>query len=351
GLSYNQLTGSLPAWLGNLPHLQVLYTDGTNLTCPANTRSCSQTHYALLPNTSFCQYCASFCFACRQSTGPTSSNRSSNSNSSSSSNNSSSSRSSSSNSSSSSGSDSSSPAASGGGGGVPVGAIVGIAVAAVVVLLLLLAAVLLCFRQQTKRNLKGMGTSLAASHCTEFSLDEIQQMADKNHPNIVRLLGFAVGGDVRSKIEQVLIYEFVPNGDLDSFAVLMLVVVTGRPPLSEDAGDTKQIMPWASECLSSGDIGSLKHPTMDAPGDVLLRLTELAVSCTVERTASRPTMAHIADELQAVREEVAGKDELSAAVKVDEQVQEMKDAFGGVDLEAQLQLIGEDGSFITQHPV
>ncbi|CAI5952194.1 unnamed protein product, partial [Closterium sp. NIES-64] len=315
GLSYNQLTGSLPAWLGNLPHLQVLYTDGTNLTCPANTRSCSQTHYALLPNTSFCQYCASFCFACRQSTGPTSSNRSSNSNSSSSSNNSSSSRSSSSNSSSSSGSDSSSPAASGGGGGVPVGAIVGIAVAAVVVLLLLLAAVLLCFRQQTKRNLKGMGTSLAASHCTEFSLDEVLKATN------------------------------------DCFAVLMLVVVTGRPPLSEDAGDTKQIMPWASECLSSGDIGSLKHPTMDAPGDVLLRLTELAVSCTVERTASRPTMAHIADELQAVREEVAGKDELSAAVKVDEQVQEMKDAFGGVDLEAQLQLIGEDGSFITQHPV
>ncbi|CAI5986683.1 unnamed protein product, partial [Closterium sp. NIES-64] len=42
----------------------------------------------------------------------------------------------------------------------------------------------------------------------------VMQMADKNHPNIVRLLGFAVGGDVRSKIEQVLIYEFVPNGDL-----------------------------------------------------------------------------------------------------------------------------------------
>ncbi|CAI5967768.1 unnamed protein product [Closterium sp. NIES-65] len=131
----------------------------------------------------------------------------------------------------------------------------------------------------------------------------------------------------------------------------MLVVVTGRPPLSEDAGDTKQIMPWASECLSSGDVESLKHPTMDAPGDVLLRVAELAVSCTVERTASRPSMAHIAKELQAVRE-VAGKKEFSAAVKVDAQVQEMKDAFAGVgSLEAQLQMIGDDGSFITQHPV
>ncbi|CAI7758069.1 unnamed protein product [Closterium sp. NIES-54] len=253
-------------------------------------------------------------------------------------------------------------------------------------------------------------------------------MADKNHPNIVRLLGFVVGGDMRTRPEQILIYEFVPNGDLDnwigpkapaplslkqrldiligiargfeylhsfgivhrdikpanilitddmqakiadfgllrmgegttvgttrimgtpgyvdpvylrtskattasdvySFAVLMLVVLTGRPPLSEDAGDTKQIMLWASKCLSSGDLGSLKHPTMDAPGDAVLRLTELAVSCTVERTASRPSMAHIANELQAAREEVVGKDELSAAVKVDAQVQKMKDSFASM---------------------
>ncbi|CAI7804912.1 unnamed protein product [Closterium sp. NIES-54] len=39
-------------------------------------------------------------------------------------------------------------------------------------------------------------------------------MADKNHPNIVRLLGFAIGGDLRSRPEQILIYEYVPNGDL-----------------------------------------------------------------------------------------------------------------------------------------
>ncbi|CAI5952055.1 unnamed protein product [Closterium sp. NIES-65] len=46
---------------------------------------------------------------------------------------------------------------------------------------------------------------------------QIQQMADKNHPNIVRLLGFAVGGDMRTRPEQVLIYEFVPNGDLEKW--------------------------------------------------------------------------------------------------------------------------------------
>ncbi|CAI7862132.1 unnamed protein product, partial [Closterium sp. NIES-54] len=46
---------------------------------------------------------------------------------------------------------------------------------------------------------------------------EVQQMGDKNHPNIVRLLGFAIGGDMRTRPEQILIYEFVSNGDLDQF--------------------------------------------------------------------------------------------------------------------------------------
>ncbi|CAI7917335.1 unnamed protein product, partial [Closterium sp. NIES-54] len=135
------------------------------------------------------------------------------------------------------------------------------------------------------------------------------------------------------------------------FGVLMLVVLTGRSSFSEDAGETKHIV--VSECLSSGGSESLKHPTMDAPpGDVVLCLAELAVSCTVERTASRPSMAHIATQLQAVREEVVGKEESGAAIKVDAQVQEMKDAVAGEDsLEAQLQMIADRGSFIFLHPV
>ncbi|CAI5956910.1 unnamed protein product [Closterium sp. NIES-65] len=101
-----------------------------------------------------------------------------------------------------------------------------------------------------------------------------------------------------------------------------------------------------------GGSESLKHPTMDAPGDVVQYLAELAVSCTVERTASRPSMAHIVTQLQAVREEVAGKEESGAAIKVDAQVQEMKDSVAGEDsLEAQLQMIADRGSFITEHPV
>ncbi|CAI5979254.1 unnamed protein product [Closterium sp. NIES-64] len=68
--------------------------------------------------------------------------------------------------------------------------------------------------------------------------------------------------------------------------------------------------------MTSGGSDSLKHPTIDTTlWDVVLRLDELAVSCTVERTASRPSIAHIANRLQAVREEVAGKEESGDAIK------------------------------------
>ncbi|CAI7862136.1 unnamed protein product [Closterium sp. NIES-54] len=63
---------------------------------------------------------------------------------------------------------------------------------------------------------------------------------------------------------------------------------------------------------------------MDAPDDAVLRLAQLALRCTVQRTASRPSMEDIANELQEIRDEVVGKEELSAAIKVDEQAKEMR---------------------------
>ncbi|CAI5487523.1 unnamed protein product, partial [Closterium sp. Naga37s-1] len=44
---------------------------------------------------------------------------------------------------------------------------------------------------------------------------EVNEMATKHHPNLVRLLGFCIDGDAASEnIEQIGIYEFMINGDL-----------------------------------------------------------------------------------------------------------------------------------------
>ncbi|CAI5996441.1 unnamed protein product [Closterium sp. NIES-65] len=306
------LSGTLPSSLGSFTSLDSLNRSGSGLTCPADHTSCGPSQSL---NSSFCQTCASFCQTC----GTPASEK---------------------------------MMRAGHGVELGMGAIIGIAVVAVVILLLLLAAVVLFVRRKRQQGPAGLGPSLAAPRCTEFSLDEVQQMANKNHPNIVRLLGFAVGGDLRTRPEHILIYEFVPNGDLHKwidpgiFGVLMLVVLTGRPLFSESAGETKHILLIASECLASGDSESLRDPRMDtSPKDAVLRVAELAVSCTVERTASRPSMAHIATQLQAVREEVAGKEELGAATKVDAQVQEMKNAVANVlSLDAEIDLIAQQFS-------
>ncbi|CAI5949112.1 unnamed protein product [Closterium sp. NIES-64] len=199
-------------------------------------------------------------------------------------------------------------------------------------------------------------------------------MADKNHPNIVRLLGFAVGGDMRTRPEQVLIYEFVPNGDLEEWldptkapftltlpqrlGILIgaargleylhsfdfvhrdikpaniLITADMQAKLADfglvrvgegtTVGSTRVMRTpgYVEECLSKGDLTGLKSPGMDAPAEVLLHLTQLAISCTVARTANRPTMGDVANELQAVRNEVGGKEEVRPAVKVDAEDEE-----------------------------
>ncbi|CAI5503675.1 unnamed protein product, partial [Closterium sp. Naga37s-1] len=168
-------------------------------------------------------------------------------------------------------------------GGLSAAAIAGIAVSAVASLLLLIG-VLLCWRGYTKEAARGaaavhndgievqmkpegLAGSVAAWHCTEYSLEEVltatsnwasdnqlrsgsfgdvykgvsprdgttlwavkraklldadfqrevRHMADKNHPDVVRLLGFAIGGGIKTQPEHVLIYEFVSNGSLDKW--------------------------------------------------------------------------------------------------------------------------------------
>ncbi|CAI5991959.1 unnamed protein product [Closterium sp. NIES-65] len=78
------------------------------------------------------------------------------------------------------------------------------------------------------------------------------------------------------------------------------------------------------ECIAASNSGALKDPSMDAPDDAVLRLAQLALSCTAERTASRPDMSYVASELQGIRHEVVGKEEHSAAVKVDEMAKERR---------------------------
>ncbi|CAI7830726.1 unnamed protein product, partial [Closterium sp. NIES-53] len=241
----SQLKGSLPATLGAITSLTALDINGTGLTCPAPGTSC------IVPqnrSSTFCSVCRAFCSGCiPPSPSPPPSPPAPP-------------------------VDSPPPASQ---PGLPTGAIIGIAVAGGLLLLALAAAALWIWHtrnrevphkqhKQASRLIRKY--SLVPPMCQQFSLEdmeqatnnwakanllgsggfgdvfkgvspldgttlwavkraklltndfdrEVTQMATKHHPNLVRLLGFCIDVEPETAhVEQILVYEFVPNGDLE----------------------------------------------------------------------------------------------------------------------------------------
>ncbi|CAI5493434.1 unnamed protein product [Closterium sp. Naga37s-1] len=239
-VSHNKFTGLLPAGLGGLQQLTFLDVSSTSLICPADASTCVVSQS---PNSSFCRLCPSFCSTCSNPAGgaaaaapppPTASSTADQS-------------------------------------GLATAAIIGIVAAALLLLLLLLAAAWWSLTRSrrtkpaTAASPRAEGAPSSTTACQQFPLDavtratsdwatanllgagsfgdvykgvspldgrtlcavkrakvitsdfkrEVAQMATKHHPNLVRLLGFAVGGDVHTRVENVLVYEFVAKGDLE----------------------------------------------------------------------------------------------------------------------------------------
>ncbi|CAI5515282.1 unnamed protein product [Closterium sp. Naga37s-1] len=210
---------------------------------------------------------------------------------------------------------------------------------------------------------------------------EINEMASKHHPNLVRLLGFCIDGDTASEnMEQIAIYEFMPNGDLEkrlhpewccippsfsylshfspqptptptppllmppwhvvvvSFGIVMLELLTGhRVVFILDGGAPMNIKEWVEQRIASGEISAIGDPFMRAPDSLVLRMARLALRCTAALTAARPTMGEAATELETLKKEFFGLESGRMAQRVDEQMQSLR--LTHRDLREELQMI------------
>ncbi|CAI5990447.1 unnamed protein product [Closterium sp. NIES-65] len=218
------------------------------------------------------------------------------------------------------------------GGGLSSGGIAGIAAAGTVAVLVLL--VLLAWLLWKRYRTKG-----------------VKEMASKHHPHLVRLLGYCIDIDFSTRLmEQILVYEFMPNHDLESWIgsgvshplslrqrLDVLIGVAKGLQYLHDFGIVHRDIKPANILLDAkmqakiADFGLVKlsggsamgtsvattrvmgtpgyDPHLDAPDDLVLRWARLALSCTAKHGASRPSMNQVLWELVKLKQEASGAHE------------------------------------------
>ncbi|CAI5522113.1 unnamed protein product [Closterium sp. Naga37s-1] len=226
-VDYTDMQGSLPETLATMTTIEVLRYDGLLMSCP--TGPCT---VVAVNTTLFCSDCSAFCSSCSATIAPPSSPAPV-------------SPPPAPPSSPSPPAPSPSPPSAEGGGGVSTGVVrqqqrayhgwrvsyhvlsyhAAINPAAINDTLPHPATHLPSSKQQQRRGYQGAGTlssPLSPTHLSPsrptsfFSPPQINEMASKHHPNLVRLLGYCIDVDKAAEsTEQILIYEFMDNGDLE----------------------------------------------------------------------------------------------------------------------------------------
>ncbi|CAI5988287.1 unnamed protein product [Closterium sp. NIES-65] len=145
----------------------------------------------------------------------------------------------------------------------------------------------------------------------------VKEMASKHHPHLVRLLGYCIDFDLSTRLmEQILVYEFMPNHDLESWIgsgvshplslrqrLDVLIGVAKGLHYLHDFGIVHRDIKPANILLDA------KMQACQYCDDLVLRWARLALSCTAMPAASRPSMNQVLWELVKLKQEASGAHE------------------------------------------
>ncbi|CAI7777286.1 unnamed protein product [Closterium sp. NIES-54] len=92
-----------------------------------------------------------------------------------------------------------------------------------------------------------------------------------------------------------------PSADVYSFGVVMLEMLTGRKAVEWDGNADSNFKGWVVQCLYDRNVALIGDPHLKAPDSVVVRMADLALPCLAMPPDSRPSMARVIHDLEAVK--------------------------------------------------
>ncbi|CAI6011422.1 unnamed protein product [Closterium sp. NIES-65] len=160
---------------------------------------------------------------------------------------------------------------------------------------------------------------------------EVRAMASLHHSHLVRLLGFCLDQNVETgKQEQILVYEFVGNRDLEyhiyktksplslrqrlrlaqgaaeglaylhGFGVVLMELLSGMSPQDTNESHMRE---WARKKMEAFQLDDLKDSRMpEVSREAVVDIADLALDCMKSPGTRRPSMKEVAYRLNALIE-------------------------------------------------
>ncbi|XP_059630738.1 probable LRR receptor-like serine/threonine-protein kinase At1g05700 isoform X2 [Cornus florida] len=117
---------------------------------------------------------------------------------------------------------------------------------------------------------------------------------------------------------------FTEKSDVYSFGIVVLEIITSKPPIARGY-DKTHIIQWVSSVLENGDIKGIVDPRLQGDFEVnsVWKAVELAMSCVSQPSTIRPTMNYVVMELrdclatEIARHHTESKDSIEGPIHLD----------------------------------
>ncbi|CAI5961928.1 unnamed protein product [Closterium sp. NIES-65] len=138
-----------------------------------------------------------------------------------------------------------------------------------------------------------------------------------------------------------------PSNDVYSYGIVMLELFTSQRAILQEGDHNINIRQWAEPLLTALDAETLKDPCLDAPPEVILQLTQLALQCTSMPVSSRPHMDQIVVRLSDLYTRLFGSGAGGNGESVDSILQRVEHPLHSFDEAiAMADAAGTQGSFV-----